>query len=100
MLIHAGTVSMGCRESPSRLLRVQKLAPQSSGASFPNRGAPMESKRLIIEYALARDAMYRAARSEDDRVLDAATLRLRQAGERLWDLGHRLAEEEGLAGAL
>ena len=54
----------------------------------------MELKRAIIEYALARDAMYRAARSDDDRVLDAATLRLRQISELLWEIGHQLAREE------
>lgn len=54
----------------------------------------MELKRAIIEYALARDAMYRAVKACDDQALDAAVVRMRRIGELLWEIGHRLAREE------
>jgi len=59
----------------------------------------MDPKRAIILYALARDSLYRAAHSDDDRSLDASIQRLREISDRLWDLGHELAKEEECSAA-
>ena len=47
----------------------------------------------VIEYALARDNLYRALKA-DDKTFDAASARMREIADKLWDLGHQLTEQK------